>query len=126
MGEIVKKTNPASVVPRVENFAHPPAPIGVIAIDDQKHKEQIISSNHVVVVDIYADWCGPCKNFAPQYVQMASEYGNRVIFAKENVDLGLTKVGGVPAFQFYVGGALKTEFSGADVKRIRETLQQFL
>ena len=40
----------------------------------------------LTVVDFYADWCGPCKAFAPNFHQVASELGTSIKFAKANID----------------------------------------
>lgn len=53
-----------------------------------KTKEEflnLIKSNKKVVIDFYADWCGPCKMMAPFFEEVSNE-SNEVIFAKINVD----------------------------------------
>jgi len=40
----------------------------------------------LTVVDFYADWCGPCKAFAPNFHQVASELSGKIQFAKANID----------------------------------------
>lgn len=44
-----------------------------IAIDDRQHFETVLDANHVVLVDFYADWCGPCKTVAPIVEEIAAE-----------------------------------------------------
>jgi thioredoxin 1 len=49
----------------------------------QENFEQTITSNDMVVIDFWADWCGPCKSFAPTYEEVSNQYPN-VVFAKVN------------------------------------------
>lgn len=49
-------------------------------------KNMIISNNLPVVVDFYADWCGPCKMFAPTFHAAAEKYAGQAIFLSINVD----------------------------------------
>lgn len=48
--------------------------------------DQIINGAKPAVVDMYADWCGPCKAMAPNFKQAAAVLGDRCIFAKVNID----------------------------------------
>lgn len=48
--------------------------------------DEIIHKNNIVVVDCWAEWCGPCKMMAPIIDELAQEYSNKVMFAKLNVD----------------------------------------
>ena len=47
--------------------------------------EQTITDNEIVLVDFWADWCGPCKRFAPIYDKASEEYGD-ITFAKLDTD----------------------------------------
>jgi thioredoxin 1 len=47
---------------------------------------EVLDDNTVVVVDFYADWCGPCKVVAPTIEKLADEYSGRARFAKLDVD----------------------------------------
>lgn len=56
----------------------------VISLDDQNFDAAL--QNDVMVLDVYADWCGPCKRFAPIFHQVATEMKGELVFAKMNVD----------------------------------------
>ena len=60
----------------------PPEPV---KISDMTFDE-IINKHKIVVVDCWAEWCGPCKMIAPIIDELAQEYSSKVMFAKLNVD----------------------------------------
>jgi len=57
-----------------------------IMVTDQTFQEKVLGSSQLVVVDVWATWCGPCKMLAPELEQIAAQYAGRVIVAKVNVD----------------------------------------
>lgn len=57
----------------------------ITQLTDQNFK-QIISGSKPVVLDVYTDWCGPCKQLAPVLKELNNEMGDRFIFAKMNAE----------------------------------------
>ena len=51
-----------------------------------KEEFESIKNNGIVLVDFYADWCGPCKMVAPVLEELSMEYEGQINFVKENVD----------------------------------------
>ena len=48
--------------------------------------KEVLAADRPVLVDFYADWCGPCKMIAPVLAEIAEEYGDKVKVCKVNVD----------------------------------------
>lgn len=86
----------------------------------------------LVVIDFYADWCGPCKMIAPVYAKLGDKYPN-VGFYKINSDRESTnkisaacEVNSLPTFCFFKGGKYLTKTMGANEAKINELIVQNL
>ena len=101
----------------------------VYEVKDMNDKMRIINGHRIVMINIYGDWCGPCKSVAPQIAEIARQYYKQgeYVVVKENVDHGLSKeVRGVPAFHFYKNGKKIHEITGADINEIKSALEQLI
>ncbi len=59
---------------------------GILTLTDATFDEQVASATTPVLVDFWAEWCGPCKMIAPILSEIATEQSGRVTIAKVNVD----------------------------------------
>ena len=92
----------------------------VRAITDSEF-ESTINDNEWVLVDFWAEWCGPCKQIAPTLEEISNEMVNDVVIAKHNIDNEPntpTKYGirGIPTMLLFSGGELKATKVGATTK----------
>jgi thiol-disulfide isomerase/thioredoxin len=106
--------------------------MNVLELANVDHKRQLIQNNRVVVVDIYADWCGPCKQTAPDYATIATEYTRpgECAIVKYNYDKldpsERSRIHGIPVFQFFVEGKQVDEVVGADIDAVKVKLRDIL
>ncbi len=61
--------------------------MGVVELTKDKFEEEVLAAKMPVLIDFYADWCGPCKMQAPIMEEIADEMGDQVKVCKVNVDL---------------------------------------
>lgn len=57
-----------------------------IEVTDDTFQEQVLNAKGAVLVDLWAPWCGPCKQVAPVLEEIATEMGERLVLAKLDVD----------------------------------------
>jgi len=101
---------------------------GIIEIDDGSFDTEILQSDKPVLVDFWAPWCGPCKAIGPVIEELAIEYGDKVKFAKCNVDdnpATPSKYGirAIPTLIFFKEGNVVDQITGMVAKaKLEETL----
>ncbi|MHB8464420.1 MAG: thioredoxin [Acidimicrobiales bacterium] len=59
---------------------------GIMNLSDSTFDEEVKSAQEPVLVDFWAEWCGPCKMLAPTLEEIGKDYGGRLKIAKLNVD----------------------------------------
>ncbi len=89
-----------------------------VILSDSNFEEEVKKSTIPVMVDFYADWCGPCKMMAPLVAQLSEEYSGRCKIAKCNVTdypgpASEYKIMSIPAFLFFKEGKVVDSVVGA-------------
>jgi thioredoxin 1 len=87
-------------------------------VTDDTFEPEVLKSDLPVLVDYWAEWCGPCKSIAPILDEVAQEYGGRLKIAKMNVDENQqvpAKFGirGIPTLMLFKNGNLEATKVGA-------------
>ena len=90
-------------------------------VTDATFDEQVIKSSVPVVIDFWAEWCGPCKQIGPALEELSEEYGEKIKIAKINVDENPdspSKLGvrGIPALFIFKNGEMVSSKIGAAPK----------
>ena len=81
----------------------------VLQITDESFERDVLQSDKLVLVDFWAEWCGPCKLIAPLFDTLSEEYSGRVEVAKMDVDNNQEtpsnfNIRGIPTFILFKGG----------------------
>lgn len=92
-----------------------------VNVTDATFEQEVIQSTTPVVVDFWAEWCGPCKTLLPVVDEMSEEFSGKVKFAKVDIDANPetpTKLGvrGIPTLALFVNGEVKDIKVGAHPK----------
>jgi thioredoxin 1 len=87
-------------------------------VTDSSFEADVLQSTKPVLVDFWAEWCGPCKMIAPILEQVASHYGDRIKICKMDVDSnpetpGKFNVRGIPNLIIFKNGAVQAQKVGA-------------
>lgn len=91
----------------------------MMKVNGQNFNTEVLQSELPVLVDFYAEWCMPCKMFAPTLEEVASSYEGKLKVVKVNVDEATPlaqqyRVMSIPTLKLFVGGAQeKATFVGA-------------
>ena len=88
-----------------------------IHVSSEDFEPRVLQAATPVVVDFWAEWCGPCRRLAPVIERLAQDYDGRLQFAKVNVDadaeLAVTyQVQGIPTLILFFGGHEVRRFVG--------------
>ena len=87
-------------------------------VTSETFEQEVLQSNIPVLIDFFADWCMPCKMFAPVFEEVAEEYEGKVKFVKVNVDNAPDIaqkyfVMSIPTLKLVSGEELKGSYVGA-------------
>ena len=92
-----------------------------VKVTDTSFEDEVLSSDVPVLVDFWAEWCGPCKMIGPALEELSTEYEGKIKIAKVNVDEnpgipGKLGVRGIPALFMFKNGEVISNRTGAAPK----------
>jgi thioredoxin 1 len=90
----------------------------IITLSDQSFEADVLNSDTPVLVDYWAEWCGPCKMIAPVLEEIAQEYAGKLVVGKLNIDQNEAtppkfSVRGIPTLMIFKNGNVEGTKVGA-------------
>ncbi len=90
----------------------------IVHVTDSTFEEEVLNSSQPVLVDYWADWCGPCKMIAPILDEITADYGDRLKVAKLNIDENPATppkygIRGIPTLMLFKNGQVEATKVGA-------------
>lgn len=90
----------------------------IINVTDASFEEEVLKADGAVLVDYWAEWCGPCKMIAPILEEVVNDYGDRLKICKLNIDENNETppkfgIRGIPTLMLFKGGSVEATKVGA-------------
>lgn len=125
--EKIQNTTEQFVMPKKHKKA-------VFNLESKEHLDKLLKKHRVVIVDTWAEWCGPCKRIAPEFENLARQHQKNkdILFVKDNIDNDdsphRNDVNAIPTFFFYLEGKKQEKliYTGADISYVEKNLNKII
>jgi thioredoxin 1 len=92
--------------------------VSIVHLSDSSFEEDVLNNSLPVLVDYWAEWCGPCKSIAPILEDISTEYSDKVVIAKLNIDDNTETppkygIRGIPTLMLFKNGEVEATKVGA-------------
>ena len=90
----------------------------IVHVSDESFEQEVLNASEPVLIDYWAEWCGPCKMIAPIIDELAEEYGEKIKIAKFNIDENPETpprygIRGIPTLMLFKNGNVEATKVGA-------------
>ncbi len=90
----------------------------IVHVSDESFEQEVLNATEPVLIDYWAEWCGPCKMIAPILDELAQEYGEKIKIAKLNIDENPQTpprygIRGIPTLMLFKNGNVEATKVGA-------------
>ena len=105
--------------------------MATVAVTDDTFETEVVNSDVPVVVDFWAEWCGPCKMTAPEFSKAAQALAGKAVLVKVNTEsqpqlAARFGIRSIPNFKLFVGGEVKFDQAGAlSAAQIEQLVNRF-
>lgn len=97
----------------------------VYELDSIDTFKQLLNYPNLIVYKIYADWCGPCQAYKPQFENCANSCTEDVIFVESSVDKNFIKVESLPSTIFIKNNQIIDKIVGIDIPQLNQKISQY-
>ena len=96
--------------------------MSTVKVTDESFEQDVLKAGTPVLVDFWAEWCGPCKQIGPALEQISEEFADQIVVAKVNIEESPSSptrygVRGIPTLMLFRGGHLASMKVGAMPKQ---------
>lgn len=101
----------------------------VKVVENEAEYKKIIADNDIVIVDFFAEWCGPCKRIAPIFEEFSKKY-TKITFVKVDIDelaevTEKENITSMPTFKVYKNGQVVETLLGANDTALQQIVEKY-